>query len=523
MNVSNRFAFFFASCMLCAPSPVSAATPGDILLEADFTKNSALSDWNIGGDGEAQVVSNDGNRVLSVSLKEFGNHLAVYPVPLTQAKGNRLTLSAQVKSKEVAKPEQGHDGIKFMVQTRSPDGDRYHAVTDLHGSFDWRELGVTVPVPDDATEVNLYLGLANTSGTVIFDDVLLTISAVARTRPASRTQTPPPEQLDRRTDVTRMRGVMYGPRVNAEDLRVLAGWGANVIRWQFYWHGGGGNETQRRDLEDFDRWMTRTIADLEKLLPLCEELGLHVIIDFHTPPGGNTAGEWLMFSEAVFQQKFIDSWDLLVKHFKDEPMVWGYDLLNEPFEGRVAEGLMNWHTLAETVAKRIRAADPEKAIFVAPGPYGGWDNLPYFEPLNVEGIIYTVHMYEPLRFTHQGIFEGMNTGVTYPGEIEGVFWDKAQLRKVLDPVRRYQLDYNVPIFVGEFSAPRWAPGDSAATYLQDCIAVFEEFGWDWTYHSFREWHAWNVELGPDPALKTPVTEPTSRQKVLLNGFSGKPE
>ena len=95
-------------------------------------------------------------------------------------------------------------------------------------------------------------------------------------------------------------------------------------------------------------------------------------------------------------------------------------------------------------------------------------------------------------------------------------WDKQQLRKVLQPVRDFQLAYNVHIYVGEFSAVRWAPG--ADKYLRDCIDLFEEYGWDWTYHAYREWDGWSVEHGSDPQDHQPTREPTGRGKIMLDWF-----
>jgi len=42
------------------------------------------------------------------------------------------------------------------------------------------------------------------------------------------------------------------------------------------------------------------------------------------------------------------------------------------------------------------------------------------------------------------------------------------------------------MYIGEFSAIRWAPDGSAYRYLKDLIDVFEAHGWDWSYHAFRE-------------------------------------
>jgi hypothetical protein len=167
----------------------------------------------------------------------------------------------------------------------------------------------------------------------------------------------------------------------------------------------------------------------------------------------------------------------------------------------------------------VRAIDPDRAIVVEPGQGGGWDNLDFFEPLDVPGVVYSVHMYEPAAFTHQGVLDGTPIGVIYPGEIAGRRWDRDALRRAVQPVRDYQLDYGVPVYVGEFSAVRWAPGDSAEAYLRDCIDVFEGYGWDWAYHAFREWHGWSVEHGPDRNVTTPGETETPRQALLRRWFA----
>ena len=107
--------------------------------------------------------------------------------------------------------------------------------------------------------------------------------------------------------------------------------------------------------------------------------------------------------------------------------------------------------------------------------------------------------------------------IAYPGKIGNTEWDKDQLRKVLEPAREFQLAYNVHIYVGEFSAIRWAPG--AVDYLRDCIELFEEYGWDWTYHAFREWDGWSVEHGPDRSDHSRATTPTARQQLLQSWYA----
>jgi hypothetical protein len=111
------------------------------------------------------------------------------------------------------------------------------------------------------------------------------------------------------------------------------------------------------------------------------------------------------------------------------------------------------------------------------------------------------------------------TGIGYPGEVDEKHWDKETLRRVLKPAIDYQQDYGVHIYIGEFSAIRWAPGDSGYNYLRDCIEIFEQNGWDWAYHAFREWDGWSVEHGPDRNDRSRSATPGKREQLLRSWFA----
>ena len=198
--------------------------------------------------------------------------------------------------------------------------------------------------------------------------------------------------------------------------------------------------------------------------------------------------------------------------------VWGYDLANEPIEGDVADGLLDWHALAARTALAVRRIDPDHAIIVEPGPGGGYDQLPYFAPLPLPNVVYSVHLYEPAQFTMQGVMPDLPMGVSYPGIINGVLWDRAQMARSLQVVADYQKHYHVTIYIGEFSAVRWAPG--AETWLGDAINIFEANSWDWSYHAFREWQGWSAEYGPGKSDTKPSEMPTGRE-MLLRSWYGK--
>ncbi len=471
-------------------------------------------------DRQGEGTSTIDNATLRVEAKT--SHVVRYKLPLDRIRGKKLTLSADVRAVNVAKPPRPWNGVKVMVHSVSPSGPRWDAPSELHGSFDTKRVSAIASVPTDVTEAWIVLGLEEAGGTVWFDNVRAKVTAIARSRPTTRPMFSQ-EQLDRRTDISRFRGVMYGPHGKEEDLRKLKEWNVNFIRWQLFWVTPDGKFDGWRDMAAYDKWLDEALTELERWLPLCDELGIKVLVDLHTPPGGNILlpdMHWPLFAEKHYQDRFLQVWDEISTRLKKYEAVWGYDLANEPGEGDIPDGLMNWRQLAEAAAKRVRAIDEKRAIVVPPGQGGGWDNLDYFEPLPVDGVIYTVHMYVPHEFTHQGVMPGVPVGLNYPGHFRNQDWNKAALKKVLQPVRDYQLDYNVPILLGEFSAIRWAPDDSARQYLSDCIDIFEEFGWDWSYHAFREWHGWSVEHDGDRGTTEPAKTQTSREK-LLRGWFGK--
>jgi endoglucanase len=126
-------------------------------------------------------------------------------------------------------------------------------------------------------------------------------------------------------------------------------------------------------------------------------------------------------------------------------------------------------------------------------------------------------MYAPHEFTHQGVY-GQGKEFIYPGLINGKQWDKAKLEQALQPVVDFQKKHGVHIYIGEFSAIRWAPDNSAYRYLKDVIDIYEANGWDWSYHAFREWSGWSVEHGTDKKDTRPSSTPTDRQKLLCDWF-----
>lgn len=437
------------------------------------------------------------------------------PLDLTPYRGCELLFECMVKAADVSKPPAAWLGVKFMLDYQSADqGPCWLNEDNVSGTFDWRKLRFTRRIAPDASEGGISLGLQDSSGTAWFDDVRISVVKGALAPRPKPPLNPPP--AFRGHDLPCLRGVMSPNAFRDEDMRVLGTeWKANVIRWQMTRNWG--RPGTDRDLDEYDRWFDGKLDELERALESCRRYGIKVVVDMHSPPGGRYLNNDLaIFHEVKYQDHFVALWEKIARRFKGRPEIWGYDLINEPAQNAPPPfGVADYLGAQVLAAKAIRAIDPKVPVFIEASKWDSAEGFRELEPVDVPNVIYQVHMYSPGEFTHQGV-HGKWEPVAYPGRIGNTVWDKDRLRAVLQPVREFQLAYNAHIYVGEFSAIRWAPG--AADYLRDCIELFEEYGWDWTYHAYREWDGWSVEHGSDPQDHQPATELTDRKKLLLEWF-----
>jgi endoglucanase len=467
------------------------------------------------GSGKGRLVGGfEGSQSLLIELAEPGSRSRRFPVAAEQLDDRFATLRATVKAENVSEPPRPWNGIKTMLVLEMADGSRrYPQIQMPVGTFDWRQMSQAIRLPKDIRGASLVVGLEAVKGRAWFDRLEVTVGRPERKGLRSAT-------MFKGHDLPRLRGVMYGPRFRESDIEDLAlKWNVNQIRWQLNWTPMKQAEKWARDLDAYDRWLDGALVECDKALAACEKYRIKVLVDLHTPPGGRAnGGVCRMFQEKRYQDKLVEVWDRIARRYTGREVVYAYDLLNEAVEGTVADGLLNWRNLAMKAVATIRGIDPGKPVVFEPSPWGGPDGFDALEPLDADRVIYSFHMYRPHSFTHQGVYDN-ETGIEYPGRVDGELWDKERLREEMLPAIEFQRAFNVQMYAGEFSVNRWAPGDSGYHYLRDVIDLFEECGWDWSYHAFREWDGWSVEHGPDRDDHSPTKEPTKRMELLLSWFA----
>ncbi len=310
------------------------------------------------------------------------------------------------------------------------------------------------------------------------------------------------------------RGFNITSRVTEQDIKDIKAYGANIVRVVYgYYKLISKTAPYNYNESEFD--------NLDRVIDLCEKYGLRVIINPHTVPGLTTSDYTAypsdpFWTSAQYQEIFLNLWKKLSDRYKNRgSVIFGYDLLNEPF---VPNDQEIWNNLVAKTTKLIRDnGDNHPLIIEAFGMQapGVWlDRIPNLKALKLpvdDSLIVSPHFYDPLSYTHQSVYANDPT-VTY-ASVGG----KAALERNLQPIVEFQKAHpNVRILLGEFSVARIATdGDQ---YIKDAIDFFEKHKWHWTIHSFREAYPWDVEMPLGTNESRPRSSSASRISLLKTYF-----
>lgn len=141
---------------------------------------------------------------------------------------------------------------------------------------------------------------------------------------------------------------------------------------------------------------------LDNLVKWCKAQGLYVIIDMHGAPGGQTGqniddsanDQPELFLHAGHQDQLVALWVELAKRYKDEPVVAGYDLLNEPLPERTGAAAKYKHLvepLYQRITKAIREVD-KRHMIILEGVDWANDWSIFTEPFD-HNLVYQFHYY----------------------------------------------------------------------------------------------------------------------------------
>ncbi|MBQ8520629.1 MAG: glycoside hydrolase family 5 protein [Bacteroides sp.] len=198
--------------------------------------------------------------------------------------------------------------------------------------------------------------------------------------------------------------------ITRKDVEFIASTGSNVIRLPFHYK-----------LFTDEDYMGLTanqdgFARVDSVVNWCRDNNLYLILDMHDAPGGQTGDNiddsygypWLFDSEAS-QQLFCDIWKKIADYYKNEPVILGYELINEPiapyFEN-MEELNAKLEPLHKRAVKAIREVDNNHIILLGGAQWNG-NFEPFTDSTYDNKIMYTCHRYggEPTKEAIQSIID----------------------------------------------------------------------------------------------------------------------
>ena len=170
--------------------------------------------------------------------------------------------------------------------------------------------------------------------------------------------------------------------ITQADIQYIAQQGANTIRLPF-------NYKLFTD-EDYmgETGKKEVFALMDRLVEWCRAEGLYLILDMHDCPGGQTG-------DNIDDGLFCHIWQQIARHYRNEPVILGYELMNEPI-AHFFENKDSLNQLLEPLYKRavkaIRQVDKNHIILLG-GARWNSDFFMFTDWTFDSNIMYTCHRY----------------------------------------------------------------------------------------------------------------------------------
>ena len=246
--------------------------------------------------------------------------------------------------------------------------------------------------------------------------------------------------------------------ITTTDLDNIKNAGFNVVRvpvwWgQFYPLNNISNSGWRSDAFDVLDWLVSEAG----------QRGIYVIIDMHGVVGSqSTSGDTGQQNVNAYWTNSNDQgntaymWWEIANHYKGNPTVAGYDLINEPMNPPSNQAVINAYA---DLYQSVRSADPDHIIIIE-GTWGSWNwsMLPNPSDEGWTNVVYEMHEYQ----------WNQSESVVEQGSVNQVndFNNHAS--------------YNVPDYVGEFNDF----GYGAAAW-QSSTNTYNNGGVSWTMWAYK--------------------------------------
>lgn len=177
--------------------------------------------------------------------------------------------------------------------------------------------------------------------------------------------------------------------------------------------------------------------------------------------------------------------------------------MNEP----VAPSSALWNEVKDELVKNLRRMAPRSTLVVGSNLWNNASTFADLTPVEDDNILYSVHLYTPVVFTHQAApwiaDEMFRERRSYPGNydipedqsarlpVDRGPWDRARMAAYLEPVFRFRQEHGVEVACNEFGVYMGgADRQSRWNWMSDVLGLFSENNVGWSYWNYK-----NLDFG----------------------------
>ncbi len=251
---------------------------------------------------------------------------------------------------------------------------------------------------------------------------------------------------------------------------------------------------------------------MDKIVNGATSRGIMVLLDRHRPDAYGQSALW--YTDHVSEQRWIGDWVMLAKRYRDNPLVIGADLHNEPHANATwgdGNPATDWRAAAQRAGNAVLAANPNWLILVEGVEtyqgHGYWwgGNLQgakqYPVHLNDQSkLVYSAHDYSP-NVWQQSWFSDPKFPANLPAMWDSMWGSLAA-------------DKQAPVLLGEFGG-RSVGADPEGVWQRTLLGYLKQRGIGYTY-----W-CWNPDSGDTGGILADDWTSVHQDKLdMLRSYQG---
>ena len=255
--------------------------------------------------------------------------------------------------------------------------------------------------------------------------------------------------------------------ITEEDFVKIASWGLDHVRVPVDYN----------ILENPDGTICESgFARLTWAHAQCLKNGLKLVIDLHKTAGFSFddygEDEHGFFESEAYQERFYRLWEALARGFGSCPESIAFELLNEVTDASYIDA---WNRIASACIARIRLYAPETLILVGSYHNNSALTVGALDAPYDDRVVYNMHCYEPLVFTHQGAYwtDAIDPARRIPFAQAGI--DEAYFEELFSGAIAKAEQEHTGLYCGEYGCINLISPEDTLAWLRTIHAVYERY------------------------------------------------